>query len=33
MYWWVAMWLLLGIIACVGVLYLVYQELHPEQEE
>jgi hypothetical protein len=33
MYWWVAVWLLLGIIACIGSLYLIYEELHPEETE
>lgn len=27
MYWWVALWLLLGIVTCAGVLYLVIKEL------
>jgi hypothetical protein len=28
MYWWVTLWFFLGIVAYVGTLYLVYQELH-----
>jgi hypothetical protein len=31
MYWWAVMWLLLGIVACIGSLYLVYLELHQEE--
>lgn len=31
MYWWVTVWFLLGTVACIGSLYLVYQELHQEK--
>jgi len=33
MYWWVVVWLLLGIVACIGVLNLVYQELYAKGSE
>ncbi len=31
MYWWVALWFLLGIAAGIGVLYEVYQGLYSEE--
>jgi len=31
MYWWIVLWLLLGIVAYIGVLNLVYKELYGEQ--
>ncbi len=31
MYWWAALWLLLGIVACIGSLYLVYLGLYSEE--
>ena len=32
MYWWVVLWFLLGAAACIGTLYLVYQELFGGEE-
>jgi hypothetical protein len=33
MYWWVILWFILGAAACIGVVYLVYVELYPEEKE
>jgi hypothetical protein len=30
MYWWVGIWFLLGVTACVVAVYYAYQELYPE---
>jgi len=29
MYWWVAIWFLLGVAAGISAVYYAYQELHP----
>lgn len=33
MYWWVTLWLCLGIVACLGVLYVVFEELMAQGSE
>lgn len=33
MYWWVTLWLCLGIVACLGILYVVYEELVAQGSE
>jgi hypothetical protein len=33
MYWWVTLWLCLGIVACLGVLYVVLEELMAQSSE